>query len=605
GVVHSAFVMADGALPAMSVDRLAAALRPKLDGTAAIAEAFADSGLDFLALLSSTVATTATAGQANYAAAAMAQDAAGRWLGRDGGLPVRTIGWGFWGEVGRVADEVHRNRLRGTGVAAIGTEEGIDALLAVLGAGWPAVSVLKLADDAPARASTASDVAPAALRDLVIGTLAAVLELRAEEVADGDELAAIGLDSIGMVDVQERLESGLSALPSTLLAGVRTVGELVARVAAHASGTPAAAPPQCAEAIAIRGAGTGTPGFWVPSFIGEAGWVRHLADAFGTTRPTWLLRPGDVAAAPNLAAVGAALADAVAAVHAGGPVILGGYSYGGVLAVDAAAILRARGVPVERVVLLDSFAPGSSALSATLDAGEPPDLPVAVASVLARGWGLRAPIAADGTDIAHLADAVRAACDTAPPAAEVVRLIEADLAAIRRMRVLLRDHRPDAGAGGLPVTLLRARRAPDAGGSAMPLDAAAAAVFRADGADDHGWSTWLGVAPEIVPVDADHFGLGEPAVLAVLARHLAGGSRRDAVLDVVRRHTVAVLAGVSPEAVTLDVSLRDLGANSIDRVEIATLAMAELDADIPRRRLAAVSDLASLVDLLVEFSAAP
>ncbi|MGE0719594.1 MAG: SDR family NAD(P)-dependent oxidoreductase, partial [Alphaproteobacteria bacterium] len=41
GVVHSAFVMADGALPAMSVDRLAAALRPKLDGTAAIAEAFA------------------------------------------------------------------------------------------------------------------------------------------------------------------------------------------------------------------------------------------------------------------------------------------------------------------------------------------------------------------------------------------------------------------------------------------------------------------------------------------------------------------------------------------------------------------------------------
>ena len=56
------------------------------------------------------------------------------------------------------------------------------------------------------------------------------------------------------------------------------------------------------------------------------------------------------------------------------------------------------------------------------------------------------------------------------------------------------------------------------------------------------------------------------------------------------------------EAVTLDVSLRDLGANSIDRVEIATLAMHELKSDIPRQRLAGVSTLASLVALLVEFA---
>jgi polyketide biosynthesis acyl carrier protein len=65
---------------------------------------------------------------------------------------------------------------------------------------------------------------------------------------------------------------------------------------------------------------------------------------------------------------------------------------------------------------------------------------------------------------------------------------------------------------------------------------------------------------------------------------------------------VAVLDGVAAEAVTLDVSLRDLGANSIDRVEIATLAMQELNADIPRQRLAGVSTLASLVALLVEFA---
>jgi polyketide biosynthesis acyl carrier protein len=83
----------------------------------------------------------------------------------------------------------------------------------------------------------------------------------------------------------------------------------------------------------------------------------------------------------------------------------------------------------------------------------------------------------------------------------------------------------------------------------------------------------------------------------------AADPRVAAALAVVRRHTVAVLDGVAAEAVTLDVSLRDLGANSIDRVEIATLAMHELNADIPRQRLAAVATLATLVALLVEFAA--
>ena len=66
-----------------------------------------------------------------------------------------------------------------------------------------------------------------------------------------------------------------------------------------------------------------------------------------------------------------------------------------------------------------------------------------------------------------------------------------------------------------------------------------------------------------------------------------------------------MLDGLAPEAVTLEISLRELGANSIDRVEIATLAMEELDADIPRGRLAGVANLASLVDLLAEYAAAP
>jgi polyketide biosynthesis acyl carrier protein len=75
------------------------------------------------------------------------------------------------------------------------------------------------------------------------------------------------------------------------------------------------------------------------------------------------------------------------------------------------------------------------------------------------------------------------------------------------------------------------------------------------------------------------------------------------VLDVVRRTTVQVLPEVSPDSVTLEGTLSDLGANSIDRMEIVTLAMEELGLAIPTAQFAQVKDLRSLVALLAGHAA--
>ena len=99
GVFHAAFILADRTLSGMSGSELGAALRPKLDGTQAVIEAFSGLPLDFLALFSSTNAFTANAGQANYVAASMAQDAAGAWFFAQG-IPIRTVNWGFWARSG-------------------------------------------------------------------------------------------------------------------------------------------------------------------------------------------------------------------------------------------------------------------------------------------------------------------------------------------------------------------------------------------------------------------------------------------------------------------------------------------------------------------------
>ena len=218
GVFHAAFILADRTLSGMSGSELGAALRPKLDGTQAVIEAFSGLPLDFLALFSSTNAFTANAGQANYVAASMAQDAAGAWFFAQG-IPIRTVNWGFWGEVGRVSTGFHRERLRRSGGGMIGTEEGLDALLSVLGAGVPSVSVLKL--KAPQRA-VPQNRSGASLPDVLL------------EVVPNLRIAASG-----MAGLFTELADGMQALEAW---GRRVLRDTLPRSLAHATETEDGAP---------------------------------------------------------------------------------------------------------------------------------------------------------------------------------------------------------------------------------------------------------------------------------------------------------------------------------------------------------------------------
>ena len=73
---------------------------------------------------------------------------------------------------------------------------------------------------------------------------------------------------------------------------------------------------------------------------------------------------------------------------------------------------------------------------------------------------------------------------------------------------------------------------------------------------------------------------------------------REQVFATVKQIVLDVLPEVSPEAITPDVSLRDIGANSIDRADVTTRAMEQLDVAIPLTDLAGISSLGGLVDRL-------
>ncbi|MEU9421104.1 SDR family NAD(P)-dependent oxidoreductase [Streptomyces sp. NPDC048272] len=127
GVVHAAGTLKDGLIRSATAEDIAAVMRPKVDGVRELAAAVAGQDLDFAVLFASVSGTFGNLGQAGYAAANAYLDA----FAQAHGSPWLSIAWGLWGEVGMgtaVAEQLRRR-----GVRPLGTAEGLDALIAVLG----------------------------------------------------------------------------------------------------------------------------------------------------------------------------------------------------------------------------------------------------------------------------------------------------------------------------------------------------------------------------------------------------------------------------------------------------------------------------------------
>jgi acyl carrier protein len=80
--------------------------------------------------------------------------------------------------------------------------------------------------------------------------------------------------------------------------------------------------------------------------------------------------------------------------------------------------------------------------------------------------------------------------------------------------------------------------------------------------------------------------------------------RKEEIFVVVRNHICSIVETVDPAMVTREVSMKDLGASSLDMVEVVSCSMRELRVRVPRSELSKVSNIGGLVDLLDEAAAA-
>ncbi|KUJ54349.1 beta-ketoacyl synthase, partial [Streptomyces albus subsp. albus] len=184
-VVHTAGVLDDGVLDALTPERVDRVLPPKVDAALHLHELTRGRDLAAFVLFSAAAGTLGGPGQANYAAANAFLDALAHHR-RAQGLPATALAWGLWAERSGMTgdlDDTDLQRITRAGVAALSSADGLTLLDAALAAGGPAFVPMRL-DLAPLRQATEAAQIPALLRGLV--------RLPGRRVVETDGAAPVG-----------------------------------------------------------------------------------------------------------------------------------------------------------------------------------------------------------------------------------------------------------------------------------------------------------------------------------------------------------------------------------------------------------------------------
>ncbi len=80
---------------------------------------------------------------------------------------------------------------------------------------------------------------------------------------------------------------------------------------------------------------------------------------------------------------------------------------------------------------------------------------------------------------------------------------------------------------------------------------------------------------------------------------------REHIFTVVKKHLMQTIDGLTEAQIEPSKSMKELGANSLDIVEIVSVSMRELKVKVPRSELSKLTNIDGLVDLLYQVATQP
>ncbi|MGR3625792.1 MAG: type I polyketide synthase [Limimaricola sp.] len=426
--------------------------------------------------------------------------------------------------------------------------EGGRAFLAAMGAGLPQIAMTPqplpelIAASAAAVPALPEDASPP-------DPVAAGFEIETEARLAAQWRRLLGVEAIGPDDsffdlgghsltavrlfAAIRRETG-TMLPISALFETPTIRSLAARLDASAEAatgpkteTAPAAPALVAQTeafthlVQMSPGGGGTPLFLVAGMFGNVMNLRHLAQHLGGDRPVWALQArgvaGDVAPHDSFEEAARDYIAEMRRLHPGGPWLLGGYSGGGITALEIGRQLRQAGEEVAALQLLDTPLPVRPRLGLRDR--------LAIQSIELRAAGLAYPAHWAWRRLRWEIDRHRYGRAAAAP---VQSPVDARIEAAFYAACAAYELRPWDG----PMTLYRP---PLAGRWRLPGDRLVNAE-RHYVRGDNGWSEWA-PSVEVVEVPGDHDSMVlEPNARALGARIAARLSACDAGRPDARRH---------------------------------------------------------------------
>jgi acyl transferase domain-containing protein/thioesterase domain-containing protein/acyl carrier protein/SAM-dependent methyltransferase len=358
GVFHAAMVQEDRMLSDIAQDSLRRVCAPKYEGTLHLCQALAGHGLDFLCVFSSIASVSGSVGQANYVAASALQDSAALAQGDRLGLPVRVIDWGYWENGG--AGERARRVIERMGIDPILPREGFAWLRHWLSS--PGAKQIV----ATRKSKTEEIAAPrhkrAASAEAAAGRLSHILsELLSIPAAGLDRetpLERYGVDSLVTLELSKSLEAEFGRVSPADIFENRTISALAGFLANPETDEIDESRPAELLTFAAEGRQSGAiSSYWVHGAPGYAQVFRPLAQ--DTPIPVYAFQArgidGFTPPFTDFGAMADYYCECMRRTTPGRPVILGGYSLGGVVALEVARRWRSAGNPVAHLVLLDTY----------------------------------------------------------------------------------------------------------------------------------------------------------------------------------------------------------------------------------------------------------